>query len=171
MKKKIILAFFALTIITSTYAAQGTGYREYGEEYHSTPGANFHVEEVPIGTTAAMSQKKSTLNASTMTSVPNKNGRVNEYITVDGYHRFTISNNTHQRQTYETYVSLNCDNMHSYYRRYVDVDPGGYYTRDDHTFGTVQESVPGSYRIEGESKLAGESSDQSHDNGTLYITR
>lgn len=52
-------------------------------------------------------------------------------------------------------------------KKNVDVEPGGYYTRDDHTYGTVQESSPGDYRIEDFSKIDGESSDQSRDSSKL----
>lgn len=169
MKKKLLIATMTLTVISSVYAAQGKGYHEYGEELHSAPGFNFHIEEVVPGTTAA--QKKTILSGRTTTSVPSRSGRINQYITVDGYHGFTISNNTHQRQTYEVNVSLDCDNLHSSYRRYVDIEPGGYYARDDHTYGAVQESHPGNYRIEAASNLRGESSDSSRDSNTLYVSK
>ena len=168
MKKNIFILTIIISTITSAYAAQGKGFREYGEEIHSAPGFNFHVEEVAPGTTLA--QKKSVVSGRTTTNVPSKNGRINQNISVDGYHGFSISNSTRQRQTYEISVSLDCDNLHSFVRRYVDVDPGGYYTRDDHSFGTVQEYYAGNYRIEAETRLSGESNDASRDSNTLYVS-
>ena len=169
MKKKLLVTAIVFTAVTSTFAATGKGYREYGEEIHSAPGFNFHVEEVPVGTT--MAQKKSLLGGKTTTSVPSRIGRINQGIVVDGYHGFTINNNTDQRQTYEIYVSLVCDKLHSSYRRYVDVNAGGNYTRDDHTSGIVLESYPGKYRIEAESRIKGESSDFSQGSSYLFVSR
>ena len=167
MYKKL---FFVSVILTSfsVFAATGKGYREFGEAYYSAPNANFHVEEVSIGTAHAVTQDNA-MSAKTTTRVPNRVGRVNESVTVDGYHEFTITNNTSLTQIYEIYIDLECDNMHSYYIRHVELKPGGYYTREDHTYGTVQVIAPGGYRISGKSKLNGESSDSSQNSGTLYV--
>lgn len=169
MKKKILITVIALTAVNLGFAATGKGYRVLSEEMHSAPGFNFHVEEVQPG--AAAAQKKSFSSSRVKTSVPSRSGRINQSITVDGYHDFTISNNTKQRQTYEMYVSLDCENLHSYYRRYVEINSGGYYTNSDHSSGTVQEAYTGSYRIEAKTELSGESSDSSRDSNTLYINR
>lgn len=49
MKKKILVIAVIFSASISVYAAQGKGYYEYGEEIHSAPGFNFHVEEVAPG--------------------------------------------------------------------------------------------------------------------------
>ena len=142
MKKKLLLTAILLTAVTSGYAAQGKGYREYGEKIEQTPGANFHLQEMTPGSfnaVVANEKKKSLLlgSGSTRTSVPSKSGRVNEYIQVDGYHDFIISNNTHRPQTYQLAVTLECGSLRFRDSRYVDVEPGGYYTRNDHSYGAV----------------------------------
>jgi len=174
MKKKLLVAAITLTTVTSIYAAQGKGYREYGEKIEQSPGANFHLEEMPpgsFGTVVANNKKKILLSVGTRTSVPSRSGRVNQYLQVDGYHDFTITNNTHQRQTYRLFVSLECGSMRFSDSRYVDIEPGGYYTRNDHSYGAVQQAYPGSYRIAAETSLDGESSHSSRDSNTLYVSK
>lgn len=177
MKKKISKKTFfktlfvttALIAVNSSFGATGKGYRILSEEIHSAPGFNFHVEDTQQG--ASSIQKKSFLSGRTRTQVPSKSARVNESITVEAYHDFNISNNTKKRQVYEEYVSLNCDNLRSYYTRHIEVYPGGYYNNNEHSYGTVQESYAANYRIEGETKLSGESSDSSRDSNILYVSR
>ena len=169
MKKKILAIIISLVAINSSFAA--TGYRVYDEEIHSAPGFQLHVEHLAPGTAKAMAEKKSMMSGRTRTSVPSRSGRVNQSITVDGYHDFSIYNSTNRVQTYELYSELNCHNLRSYYRRHVDVYPNGSFSNNDHTFGTVQESYAGNYRIEAETRQSGESSDSSRDSNTLSVSR
>lgn len=68
MKKRMLAVVVTWVFFTSSFAATGKGYRILDSEIHSTPGSNFHVEDVPPGTAAA--QKKTPIDAHTKTSVP-----------------------------------------------------------------------------------------------------
>jgi len=167
MHKKILIFIAMVAFSASSFAATGKGYKIIGEEYHSASNFNFHVEEVPQGTAAA--QKKSMNNGRTVTSVPSESGHVNTSISVDGYHDISIVNTSDKTQVYEYTISLDCEALHSYYTRHIQVDPRGYYSGSEHSMGTVQKSYTGTYRISGETRLTGESSDLSRDFGSLYI--
>lgn len=169
MKRKIGFIAFTLIAFTSSFAATGKGYRILGSELHSAPGFNLHVEEVEPGTAAT--QKNAPTSGRTSTRVPGKNGQIHQSIQVDAYHDFNITNNTSQKQTYEQYVSIDCDNMHNYFIEHVEVFPGGHFSDSKHSFGTVQEAYTGSYRINAETRLSGESSDSSRDTNNLYISK
>lgn len=169
MLKKIFTGFFCLIAFNMCSAATGHGYKIISEETYSSPGFNAHFEEVQPGSAAA--QKKSFRTGQTQTHVPPKVGRVNQNITVDGYHDFHIVNNTKQNQFYETNISLDCCDMHASHKIYVEVAPGGDFTRSDHSFGTVQKDYAGNYRIDAETKFSGESSSQSKAGSALTVTR
>jgi len=49
MKNIILISAIVCTIVTSAFAAQGKGYREYGEKIEKSPGADVHLEEMPPG--------------------------------------------------------------------------------------------------------------------------
>jgi len=168
MKKQIVIIALTLAAFTSSFAATGKGYRILGSEIHSAPGFNLHVEEVAPGT--AKAQKNAPSSGHTSTSVPGRNGRAHQSVQVDAYHDFNITNNTGQKQLYEQYVSIDCDNMHNYFIEHVEVYPGGHFSDSKHSFGTVQEAYTGSYRIDAETRLSGESSDSSRDSNNLYIS-
>jgi hypothetical protein len=169
MKNKLLIILIALMTTTSTFATTDKGYKILSEEIHSAPGFNFHVEHTQG--IDVNNQKKNLFIGQTTTNVPSRSGHVNDYITVDGYHTFKITNTTNRSQTYETYVSLDCEDLHSYYRRYVEVVPGGSFLYSDHSYGTVQKSSAGNYRISAETKLGGESSHASRDSNKLYVNR
>lgn len=72
MKKKLLVVIILLTAVTTTDAAQGKGYREYGEKIEQSLGANFHLEEMPpssFNTVVANNKKKPLLSSRTRTSV------------------------------------------------------------------------------------------------------
>lgn len=169
MIKKLLIGFSCLIVVNACNAATGHGYKILNEETHSSPGFNAHFEEVSPGTAAA--QKKSFRSGQVQTHVPPKVGKVNQNITVDGYHDFRIVNHTSQKQVYETYISLECGNMNASHKIYVEVNPGGDFSRSDHSYGTVQEAYPGNYKIDAETKFSGESSAQSRSGSALTVTR
>lgn len=163
------MGVFCLYAFNLCIAADGHGYKIISEESYSSPGFNAHFEEVQPGTAAA--QKKSFRAGQTQTHVPSKTGIINQNITVDGYHDFHIVNNTKQNQFYETYISLECGNMSASHKIYIEVAPGGNFTRSDHSYGTVQKEYPGNYKIDAETKFSGESSGQSRAGSALTVTR
>jgi len=169
MLKKICIGFFCLSVFNVCSSATGHGYKIISEESYSSPGFNAHFEEVQPGTAAA--QKKSFRAGKVQTHVPPKVGKVNQNVTVDGYHDFHIVNITQQNQFYETYISLDCGNMNASHTIHVEVAPGGDFTRSDHSFGTVQQAYAGNYKIDAETKFTGESSAQSRAGSGLTITR
>lgn len=168
MKQPFIIAAIALTLSTSSFA----GYRILGEEMYASPGSNAHIEHLGPNGAKHFFQKKSPIgSARSGTSVPSKSGRINQLITVDGYHHVSIYNDSKQRKTYALYFSLDCQSMHTNFRRYVEIDPGSTYNNDDHTYGTVQVAYAGSYHIAAETQVSGSDNNSSSDSNTLYVSK
>lgn len=171
MKKKLLIAAILLMANGSVLAVTGHGYRIIKEELHAASGSNFHVEEVAPGTTAFMG-KKSLANGITSTLVPNRTGKLMQIAQIDGYHHIAISNMTSKKEVFEYKVSLDCTTAHSYYNRYIELDPGGTYQTDDHSYSAIQGSAIGNYTILGATSVAsGSFSTFSTGNGILSIIR
>lgn len=161
--KKILSMAIILFVSNSSLAITGQGFKIVDESIKSTPGFNFKVEESTAG------NKKKWRSASARASAPNKEGWVGRYNQIDGYHSISISNSSHKAQTYEYTYTLDCEEAHGSYVRHVEVSPGGYFSTDDHSYGTVQKSSPGYFRITATTKLRGESDANDSSNGTLSI--
>ena len=180
MNKIALAATIALSIATLSHAATGKGYREFGEEMFATPGADVHVESLDphsdlykaIQRADELSEQQPIQNHSyTITHVSKRYGKINRHTMVDSYHHFKIVNHTADRQRYEKQMFLDCEPLHLYYRRYVEVDAGGFYESVEHNFGAVKKSQPGDYKITAETLLTGESSDTSVASNILHITQ
>ena len=104
-------------------------------------------------------------------SAPNRNGTVNSFNQVDGYHEINIYNRTNVSQTYQYSYLLTCAEGNFSYSKYITLTPGATYTTNDHSYGTVQKSSQGSYRITAETKVIGESSASDRGTGTLTIKK
>jgi hypothetical protein len=170
MKKKLLIASILLLASTSVLAATGHGYRIIKEELHAAPGSNFHVEEVTLGTTALMG-KKSFEIAKTTTVVANAIIKLGQIGQLDGYHHISIENPSTVSKTIFVYqIKLDCMQAHSSYDRYIELEPGGTYKTDNHSYAAIQGGVIGNYPILGSTSVsAGTTFDISNGVGYLYV--
>lgn len=174
--KKLVAAFiFCFCIISlQSYAASGHGYTEYGETtIKSSPGSGF--EELPPETYEKMFHKKKLQKSSpgiaiTHTTVPAKQGKTGEFVTVEAFYQTNIVNNTDHQQTYQLSFRILCAYLDNSYSRYVTLEPGGTYKRTDHSYGPVQEFVVTDYDIDAWEHITGEVVTDSHDNSLLVIS-
>jgi hypothetical protein len=165
--KKIILAISIISTINPLFAYTGQKFRVLDESTNSTPGFNFKVEEA----TQTSKNAEGNISASARADAPNRSGTVGGYSQIDGYHTINISNNTNKNQTYEYAYSLDCEESHGSYTRHIEVYPGGFFSTNDHSYGTVQKYSVGTYRITATTKVSGESSASDTSYGNLYISK
>jgi hypothetical protein len=172
MKKKILFASILLIANSSILAATGHGYRVIKEEIHSSPGIQLHVEEVGPGTTAAM-QKKSLASGITTTVIPNRVIKLGQIGQLDGYHHIAVINTSSvQKETYEYKISIACTTATGYFSRFIEVDPGGSYSTDEHSYVAIQGGVIGNYPILGATSVtSGYFAQASNGTGILYVTK
>lgn len=172
MKKKILMGSILLLANSSIFGATGHGYRILKEEIHSSPGIEFHIEEVSPGTAAAM-QKKSMHSGITTTVIPNRIIKLGQIGQLDGYHHIAVNNSsTVQKVVYEYKISIDCTTAHAYFSRFVEVEPGGNYSTDEHSYVAIQGGVIGNYSILGAtSVVSGFFSHASNGVGILYVTK
>ena len=151
----------------SSFAASGHGYQILDEKIHGNPKFNFHVEDLPPGTKIPgekLPQKNNQQNeqpssdVAVITTVPPKEGKVNYNTQVDAYHHIYITNNSTESKIYEEDAGILCDNMNNYFIEHVTVASVGHFEDIKHTFGTVQETLPGSYIINGATLVRAEGS-------------
>lgn len=167
MKTKLLLTVAAITLASNVYA-----FRILDEKFVATPGHDAHIEEITSNFSSSMQEaEKKMLAGKTRTEVSSATTYVNENTYVNGYHYFNVYNGTNFVQQYEMSVQLDCESLHEYYVRHVELKPGESYTQNFRTYGVVQKSQPGRYQIEGKTALAGETSDSSSDRNWLYVTR
>ena len=171
MKKKI--SFICLAILTtSTFAATGHGYRILDKEIHAAPGSNFHVEDMaPRSQNMLGDPPIYPTQAKTTTTVPDREGKINQSIQVDGYHDFAIRNNTETSIVYEEKVTLWNGVMKNSFLEHVEIAPHGEFYATKHSFGTCQKNQTGDYATGAESFVTGIYGSYSNSTGVLIISK
>lgn len=149
MKLKIILALALSFISIQALAIEGTGFKIINEKTTHSSGFKGGFQQ--------MSQKKRTTSGyvSTMAWAYNSEGKPREYIKIQGDHNVSISNysNKTQRYTY-TYV-LSCESAYEQFDRTIDVYPNGNFSDSSHSYGSIQEEIGGTFRINVLTKVTG----------------
>jgi hypothetical protein len=178
MKKNLIY----LSLITILLSGSSFGYVLIGEGKVSDPiitgTSGSGVVEKPLTaqqqaeiSRLSKDKKKTFLSASARVSVSNSKGRAGEYIKISGDHTVNITNNTSQRQSYRYTYNLQCSSASSNYSRNVDLSPGASFYDSSNNYTTLQASLPGSYRINGETSVSGESSARDTSYGTATVNK
>ena len=173
MKLRYTLLLSALISANVLAQPTGHGFRIIKEESYSSDGRG-GMRELPPGvfeTIQKLAQKKSLVSAShTITIIMSMdvNAKINELVTLYGYHSFDIVNDTKFEQTYELDVNLECDKAKFYDKRYVIIEPYNEYNDSVQTFIVAQEANAGRYNITASTKLIGAVNHSSKD--TEYLT-
>lgn len=151
MKMKSLFAMMALTALsTPVLAFEGHGFKIISEKVTHSP--NFK------GGFQALTPKKKAFApayASAMAWAYDAEGRVREYIKVQGDHNISLSNYTNQTLRYTYKYTLSCESAYEQFDRTVEIRPQGTFIDSSHSYGTVQKDKPGTFKIAVGTQISG----------------
>ncbi len=137
MKYRLLSALLISSLTIPVFAYQGKNYRIINEQV--THSANFNG--------GFETRTPKTLYVNAMAWSYNASGHTYEYIKVQGDHNISLSNSTKMTQRYTYQYSLSCEDAYENFERTIELFPGGTFTDNSHSFGTVQKESSGTFGI------------------------
>ena len=160
--RKFILTLAASTITMNAFAINEC-VRTISEHTSITPGFS--------GGFYSITEKKTTSPNATdaRVFVTSKSGKVNQFITVDASHSVYIINNSDKSQRYSYHYDLKCADGAANYDRTIEIPARGNFRNDSYSYVAIQKTQPGTWRIEGQTKINGAENGSANDSSTLTV--
>lgn len=150
MKLKVLEVLVLGAVSINAFA-----YRMIDEQSTCKGFAECHVQDKKV---EASTQKKSRMFYLTAHAYPAE-GKVNEYIQLNGDHGVHITNATSTRQTFEYIFDLKCSDAEYHYVRHVELDPSENFVIESKSSGVIQKQEAGGWHIYATTSVNGVKSD------------
>lgn len=162
MQLKLLSILILFAISFQAMAFEGKGFKIVSEKVTQSAGFNGGFQEIAP-------KKKVDVFANAMAWAYNAEGRVMDYIKVEGDHSVNISNYSSQTQRYTYTFVLSCEDAYEKFERTVDIYPQGSFSDSSHSYGTVQKENAGTFGINVSTNISGAESAFHEANAVLRV--
>lgn len=163
MKFKLLCGILFVGICINGYALNGKDFTLLSETIETSPGLT--------GGFISKNSPSPQPYVSTSSRAHDASGRAHQNIRLDGDHRLTISNYTAERQIYTYVYELICDGKYIRKTDKIVVSPHGYVTDWANSYLWLSQSSPGSWTINVNTTVTGESSSNDTAYGRLRVEK